>query len=132
MIPEKKDQWNRINISQKHSHLYMNTSYMTKCRNKKRKNWLLKREYKENFPGGTRIGICLPTQGTQVCSVTAGRSHMLRSKQTHAPQPLSQRHRARLPQLLKPASPRTCAPQPEAPEMRSPHTTAKSSPPCHI
>ena len=35
---------------------------------KKENNWLFEREYKENFSGGTRTGICLPMQGTQVCS----------------------------------------------------------------
>ena len=54
------------------------------------------------FPGGTVVKNLPANAGDTGSSPGSGRSHMPRSNKDHAPQLLSLRSRARVPQLLSP------------------------------
>ena len=54
------------------------------------------------FPGGSVVKNPPANAGDTGSSPGPGRSHMPRSNKAHAPQLLSLRSRARVPQLLKP------------------------------
>ena len=67
----------------------------------------------KRFPGGTVVKNPPASTGDTDSIPDSGRPHMLWSNSPYAPQPSGLCSRAQEPQLLKPAHPRACAPQPK-------------------
>ena len=90
------------------------------------------------FPGGTMVKNPPANAGDMGLIPGLGRSHMLQSNWTHAPQLLSLRSRAHEPQLLSPRAttteartPRAHAPQQEKPLQWEAHAPQRRVAPAH-
>ena len=70
----------------------------------------------KRFPGGTVVKNPPASTGDTDSIPDSGRPHMLWSNSPYAPQPSGLCSRVQEPQLVKPAHPRACAPQPRVQE----------------